>query len=125
MGNVLDGDRLALTQALTGINLLPITDKQKNQNAYLAGVEAEKAIARLKEKGVDVPTYTELVRLGLAPDLTVKDPLAPKAPKRTSQQVDEDIIAKINAARAANGEPPLDVQAAPRASSGKKSKFFG
>lgn len=101
---------LELLKALTGINIVPLTDKQRNQLAYVQSQELQSALDKLKDEGVDVPTYTELVRLGLAPDLSKLNKPNEKAPNRTSAQVTEDTITKVNAARAALGMPELTEQ---------------
>jgi hypothetical protein len=76
------------------------------------------ALADLKAAGIDVPTYTDLVELGVAPDLREKKE---KAPKRTSAQVQKDRVTKLGAARKATGAQPLKV--APPKSEQKKSLF--
>lgn len=113
--------RLELMQALTGINVLPLTDKQRNQIAYVASQDLQNALDKLKAEGVDVPTYTELVRLGLAPDLSA--PKDKNAKKRTPEQVTKDAQSKVNAARAALGAEPVTTTGLRPTASSKKNKW--
>ncbi len=115
--------RLGLLQSLTGINLLPMTDKQRNQVAYVAKTEIQNELTKLRDAGVDVPTYSDLVRVGLAPDLTApKDPTKTKA--RTSTEVTADTTDQINRIRAENGQGPI-VGTTTTTTPKRKTKFFG
>lgn len=113
--------RLSLMQSLVGFQVLPITDKQQNQVAFAGAQEAMDALAELKAEGVDVPTYTDLVELGLAPDLRAKKPYAKK---QTSEQVAAGRVSKLQAARRATGATPLEIpKQKAKPSSGSKSYF--
>lgn len=111
--------RLSLMQSLVGFQVLPITDKQQNQVAFAGAQEAMDALSKLKAEGVDVPTYTDLVELGLAPDLRAKKPAQKK---QTSEQVAAARVAKLNAARSATGAAPLSVT--PPKTTTKKASYF-
>jgi hypothetical protein len=96
--------RLSVMQALTGWNFLPLTDKQRNQIAYVTAQELQNSLTKLKDQGVDVPSYTDLIRLGLAPDVSKLNKPNTKTKQRTGSQVTTDTTAKLNAARAALGQ---------------------
>lgn len=110
--------RLALMQSLVGFQVLPITDKQTNQVAFAGAQEAMDALSKLKAEGIDVPTYTDLVALGIAPDLRTKTDKKKSTPAQTAKaRVD-----KLNAARSATGAAPLSVTP-PKTTATKKSYF--
>jgi hypothetical protein len=97
--------QLQLLQALVGFQTMPLTDKQRNQIAYVGAQEAEDAIAKLKAEGIDVPDYADLVRVGLAPDLSA--PKDPNKKRRSSEEVYADTVTQIQDARKATGARPL------------------
>lgn len=116
--------RLALLQSLVGLSILPLDDKATNNVAYVAAQEAQNAIARLRDQGVDVPTYSELVAVGLAPDLSAdKEPTR----RRTSEEVAQDRVDKINNARRHHGAPLFvpDTQTTPAQGGGGKKRRGG
>jgi hypothetical protein len=113
--------RLSLLQALAGLQVLPVTDKQKNQLAYVGAQEVQNAIADLREQGIDVPTYSEFVALGLAPDFGS----ASTGERRSPEEAAQARVDKLNAARESLGASPFrpETATAPaRGGGGSKSK---
>jgi hypothetical protein len=118
-GQVTAGSKPGMTKeldflkAFTGINILPLTEKERAQVAFAAKTELQETIKALEEKGVDVPTYSELESAGLVPDLRTleeeNERVAEEQAKFTGPNLSgkEQTLTEINAIRALNGEPPL------------------